>query len=791
MKLSRNWLNEFTEIKVSDKEYCDRMTISGSKVEGCEVLGAEISNVVVGRVTHMERHPDSDHLWVCRVDVGRDAPVQIITGAQNVSEGDLVPAALDGSTLPGGVKIEKGTLRGLPSEGMLCSLGELGLTVNDYPYAVADGIFIIREPCSVGQDIRTVVGYDDTVVDFEITNNRPDCLSMRGLARESAVTFGTPLSLPEPAVKGSGGSISDYLDVDILAADLCPRYTARVVRNVKIAPSPEWLRRRLRACGVRPINNIVDITNYVMLEYGQPMHSFDYRCISGGRIVVRTAGDGEEVATLDGNTHELRGGMLVIADAEKPIALAGVMGGANSEISGDTSTVVFESANFNGTSIRKTAIALGMRTESSSRFEKGLDPLGTIPAVQRACQLVEMLGAGEVVDGLIDVIASDSAPTRLLLEPDKINRLLGADIDKQFMIKVMEDLGFTFEGDMMTVPSWRGDVVHYSDVAEEVARFYGYDTIEPSVFSGSAAEGGLTAAQQAERSVRALCRDMGYSEILTYSFMGQSDYDLCGMPADHPLRRSFTIQNPLGEDSSVMRTLMLPSVMQSLARNYSYRSQNVRLFDLGKIYLPGEGELALERNTLALGAYGDGMDFYALKGGIEAILGLFRIRGAVFEAESGHFAYHPGRCAAVRLGGTLLGVFGEIHPSVAKNYGINDRVYAAELDFDALFACRGDEPSYVPLPRFPAVLRDLAVVCSADITVGRLEQCIREGAGPLLRDIKFFDVYTGAPIPPGRKSVAFSLSFRSDDRSLSDGDIEPEMNAVLAALERDLGAKIR
>ncbi|MBO4330490.1 MAG: phenylalanine--tRNA ligase subunit beta, partial [Oscillospiraceae bacterium] len=418
-------------------------------------------------------------------------------------------------------------------------------------------------------------------------------------------------------------------------------------------------------------------------------------------------------------------------------------------------------------------------------------PLGTIPAVQRACQLVELLGAGEVVDGVIDVIASDSAPTKLLLEPDKVNRLLGTDIDKPFMKKVLEDLGFTFEGDVITVPSWRGDVVHYSDVAEEVARFYGYDAIEPSSFSGSAAEGGLTDAQQAERSVRALCRDMGFSEILTYSFMGQSDYDMCAMPADHPLRRSFTIQNPLGEDSSVMRTFMLPSLMQCLARNYSYRSQNVRLFDLGKVYLPGDGELALERNTLALGAYGSDTDFYSLKGSVEAVLRYFRIRGAVFEAESGHFAYHPGRCAAVRLEDTLLGVFGELHPSVAKNYGINERVYAAELDFDALFACRGAEPTYVPLPRFPAVLRDLAVVCSADVTVGRLEQCILEGAGPLLRDVKFFDVYTGAPIPPGKKSVAFSLCFRADDRSLADGDIEPEMTAVLAALESRLGAKIR
>ncbi len=793
MKLSRNWLNEFTEVNVSDKEFCDRMTMSGSKVEGVEVLGSEITNVVVGKVTGIERHPDSDHLWVCQVDVGREAPVQIVTGAQNVHAGDLVPAALHKSTLPGGVKIEKGKLRGVLSEGMLCSLGELGLTVNDYPYAIADGIFIIREDCKPGDDIRDVVGLRDSVVDFEITNNRPDCLSVRGLAREAAVTFGTELKLHEPRVKGSGDNILNYLDVEIANPELCSRYTARFIKNVKIAPSPEWLRRRLRASGIRPINNIVDITNYVMLEYGQPMHSFDYRCISGSRIVVRTAAEGEEMATLDGSPRALKTGMLVIADDTKPIGLAGIMGGQNSEITEDTASVVFESANFSGPSIRRTAITLGMRTDASSRFEKGLDPLGTLPAVERACELVELLGAGEVVDGVIDVIAKDSAPTKLKLEPEKIDRLLGVHTEPAFMKKVLMDLGFTFEGDVMTVPSWRGDVSHYSDIAEEVARFYGYDVIPATAFKGTTAQGGLTEKQQLERDLRHLCRDLGYSEALTYSFMGQSDYDLAGMPKDHPLRDSFAILNPLGEDSSIMRTTLLPTMLKCMSLNAAHRNKDVKLFDLSKVYLREEGSiLAREEKHLALGVYGEGADFFALKGCVEAILKQLRVPGVRFEADKAHFAFHPGRCADILAeDGTVLGTFGELHPNVRKACGISANAAAAELNFELLWDRRAPEPLYQPLPRFPAVLRDLALVCEESTTVHQLSQTIAAAGGKLLKEVSFFDVYRGAPIPAGKKSVAFSLSFRKEDSSLTDSEIEPVMTAILHALEEKLQAKIR
>ncbi len=793
MKLSRNWLNEFTEVNVSDKEFCDRMTMSGSKVEGVEVLGSEITNVVVGKVLAMERHPNSDHLWICRVDVGRDEPVQIVTGAQNVQVGDLVPAALHKSTLPGGVKIEKGKLRGVVSEGMLCSLGELGLTVNDYPYAIADGIFILQEPCKPGDDIRDVTGLRDSVVDFEITNNRPDCLSVRGLAREAAVTFGTALKLHEPRVQGSGDSILNYLDVEIQSPELCSRYTARFIKNVKIGPSPEWLRRRLRASGIRPISNIVDITNYVMLEYGQPMHSFDYRCIDGSRIVVRTAAEGEVMATLDGSPRTLTPDMLVIADAVKPIGLAGIMGGQNSEITADTTAVVFESANFSGPSIRHTAISLGMRTDASARFEKGLDPLGTLPAVERACELVELLGAGEVVDGVIDVIARDSEPVKLKLEPEKIDRLLGVHTEPEFMKKVLTDLGFTFEGDEMTVPSWRGDVSHYSDIAEEVARFYGYDVIPATAFKGTTAQGGLTEKQQLERDTRRLCRDLGFSETLTYSFLGQSDYDLAGMPKDHPLRDSFTILNPLGEDTSIMRTTLLPSILKAMSLNAARRNRDVKLFDLSKVYLKEPGQiLAKEEKRLTLGVCGEGADFYALKGCVEALLRFLRVKDARFRANGEHFSFHPGRCADVLAAdGTLLGTFGELHPNVRAACGIAGPAAAAELDFDLICDRRAPEAQYQPLPRFPAVLRDLALVCDEGVTVYDLRECIRAAGGALLQEAAFFDVYRGAPIPEGKKSVAFSLSFRKEDSSLTDGEIEPLMARILKSLEEKLQAKLR
>lgn len=792
MKLSRKWLSEFTDIKATDKEYADAMTLSGSKVENIERLGAEISNVVVGRVLTIERHPDSDHLWTCSVDVGQEAPLQIVTGAQNVRAGDLVPVALHGSTLPGGVKIKKGKIRGVASEGMLCSLKELGLDKNDFPYADEDGIFILQEDCKPGDDIKGVIGFDDTVFEFEITNNRPDCLSIIGLARESAVTFGTELKLKTPEVKGSGGNISDYLDIEIEDSDLCPRYTARVVRNIKIGPSPKWMRQRLRACGVRPINNIVDITNYVMLEYGQPMHAFDYSCIEGNKIIVRTARVGETLETLDGNQRKLNTNMLVIADEYRPIGIAGVMGGANSEITDKTTTVVFESANFNGPSVRRTSTALGMRTDASSRFEKGLDPLGTLPAVERACELVEMLGAGEVVDGIIDVVAADIKTVTLPLEADKINALLGTNIPEEFMVKVLTALGFTVENGIITVPSWRLDIEHYSDIAEEVARFYGYNVIEPTMFRGAVVEGGLTARQSMGRRLGELCRGIGFTEILTYSFIGDSDYDMLHIPKDSPQRKSMKILNPLGDDTSLMRTTALPSMLEVLGRNSSYRNREVRLYELARVYIPVEGAiLPDERVKLVLGAYGENEDFFTLKGCVEAILSSQRIASPEFKAVTDNPSFHPGRCAEVSFGGRVLGIMGQIHPKVQENYGIDLPVYVAELDVATIFDLRAPEPSYKPLPRYPSVYRDLAIVCDADTPVAAISRVIKEAGGRLLKEAELFDIYTGSPIPEGKKSVAFSLEFRSEEQNLTDAEVNPLIDKILKHLNDELGAQIR
>ncbi len=792
MKLSRKWLSEFTDIKASDKEYADAMTLSGSKVEAIDIPGSEISKVVVGKVITIERHPDSDHLWICSVDVGGEAPIQIVTGAQNVRAGDLVPAALHGSTLPGGVRIKKGNLRGVKSEGMLCSLKELGLDLHDFPYAVEDGIFILQEDCKPGDDIKTVVGLDDSIIDFEITNNRPDCLSVIGLARESAVTFGTELRIKTPEVKGSGGNIIDYLDVEIENGKLCPRYTGRVVKNIKVGPSPKWMRERLRASGIRPISNIVDITNYVMLEYGQPMHAFDYSCVEGKKIVVRTANEGETLETLDGNLRRLTPDMLVIADANRPIGVAGVMGGGNSEITPDTTTVVFESANFNGVSIRKTATALGMRTDASGRYEKGLDPLNTLPAIQRACELVELLGAGEVVDGIIDVVAADIKEVKLPLEPSKINSLLGTAISEEYMIKVLTALGFKVENGIITVPSWRSDIEHYSDIAEEVARFYGYNVIEPTVFRGAAVQGGLTEKQTLERRLNDLCRGIGFTEILTYSFIGDSDYDKMLIPACSPVRKSLRILNPLGDDTSVMRMTGLPSMMEVLGRNSSYRNREARLYELSRVYIPQNGAiLPDERVMLVMGAYGPKENFFSLKGCVEALLRSLRIGGVEFRAVADNPSFHPGRCAAVECSGGLLGVIGQIHPKVQDNYGIDTPVYAAELDLKVLLDSRLPEATYRPLSRFPSVYRDLAIVCDADTPVAVIEKHIMNAGGALLRNVSLFDVYTGSPIPEGKKSAAFSLEFSSEEQSLTDADIAPRMEDILKQLKTAVGAQIR
>ena len=798
MDLSKKWLAEFVDCPADDKEYCDAMTLSGSKVEGVSVPGSEIKNVVAGQVKSLVRHPDSDHMWICQVEVGGEAPIQIVTGAQNLQEGDFVPTALDDSWLPGGVHITAGKLRGEISNGMLCSLKELGLDTHDFPYAIEDGIFVLSADPDLagqltpGQDVVPLLGLDDQIVEFEITPNRPDCLSVIGLARESAATFDRPLQLHTPQVKGTDGtSIAELLDVEIEDPTLCPRYTARMVRNVKIGPSPLWMRQRLRASGVRPINNIVDITNYVMLEYGQPMHAFDFSCVEGGKIVVRTAREGEVIQTLDGNDRKLTTSMLCICDEHKPVGVAGVMGGANSEIVGDTAMVVFESANFNGVSIRRTATALGMRTDASARYEKGLDPMNTYKGVQRACELVELLGCGEVIDGIIDVIAADQAPRTVKLEPEKINALLGTDISEAEMRAMLQRLDFTLEGDTIVVPSWRSDVEHYSDIAEEVARLHGYDKIPVTLMRGETTQGGLTDKQKAERRTGELLRAMGYSEIITYSFISPTCYDKIRLPQDDPHRKCVTILNPLGEDTSVMRTTSIPSMLDTLARNHSYRNQEAWLYELATVYFPVEGQdLADEQQMISLGAYGPDVDFFSFKGTVEALLAGLNVKSLSFERGVSP-TFHPGRCAQVLADGAVVGIFGQIHPLAAQNYGVDCPLYVAQLNFPALLAARAPEARYVPLPRFPDVTRDIAVVCDKAVTVAALTDCIRRGAQGLLKEAVLFDIYTGAPIPEGKKSVAFSLKLRADDRTLTDAEADADVKSVLALLEKELGAVLR
>ena len=795
MKLNRKWINEeFVDLSaVSDKEYVEKLTVFGQKVETWERMDAEIKNVVVGKVLSMVRHPNSDHMWICQVDVGQEAPVQIVTGAQNVHEGDLVPAALHNSWLPGGVHITKGKLRGEKSNGMLCSFAELGLTQNDLPGAYADGIWILNdEDCKVGDDINLVIGNDDTIVDFEITNNRPDCYSIIGLARESAAAFGLPMKHHEPAVHGSdAGSMYDKLDVEVPATELCNRYTARMAANVKIGPSPKWLRQRLRANGVRPINNIVDITNYVMLEYGQPMHAFDYRYVASGRIVVREAEAGEALTTLDGNVRELKPGMLVIADDSKAIGLAGIMGGENSEIMDDTTTVVFESANFDGTSIRQTALALGMRTDASGKFEKGLDPMMTVPAVQRACELVELLQCGDVLDGMIDIINYVPAAKTVTLEPEKINALLGTDIPREQMVRYLNLLEIPVDGDTILVPSFRPDLNHTADIAEEVGRSFGYNEI-PTTDLKMSTQGGYTPVMKLEAKAGQVCRSLGYSEIITYSFVSPTIFDQIRLPADSPLRSPLKIQNPLGEDTSVMRTIALPSMLDILSRNNAYHNKAAKLYELAKVYIPVEGQaLPEEPKMLVLGTYGAGETFFTLKGELEAIFSALRIRKASYSAVKDNPSYHPGRCAKVTIDGTDVGYMGQVHPLVAKNYGMDCEIYCAEINFAKLFDLRLGEPTYTPLPKYPTVSRDLALVCDEAVTVAEAENVITASAGKLLRGIRLFDIYRGTGVPEGKKSMAFSLELRADDRTLTDADSEQLVSQVLAALKEKLGASLR
>jgi len=795
MKLNRKWLHEeFVDLSsVSDKEFVETMTVAGQKVETYERMDSEIKNVVVGKVVSIVRHENSDHMWVCMVDVGKDEPLQIVTGAQNVHEGDLVPVAQHNSYLPGGVHITKGKLRGVVSNGMLCGLEELGLSLNDFPNAILDGIWILNdEYCEIGQDINLVIGNDDTIVDFEITNNRPDCYSIIGLAREAAAAFDKPMRHHEPVVKGSdAGSMYEMLDVEVPAENLCNRYTSRMVTNVKIGPSPKWLRQRLRANGVRPINNIVDITNYVMLEYGQPMHAFDYRYVSSGKIIVREAEEGESLTTLDGIVRPLKAGMLVIADEDRAIGLAGIMGGENSEIMDDTTTVVFESANFNGTSIRQTALALGMRTEASGKFEKSLDPMMTVPAVQRACELVELLQCGDVMDGIIDIINYVPEAKTLPLEPEKINRLLGTDISEEDMIKYLNRLEIEVEGRTIHVPSFRPDLNLTADIAEEVGRLYGYNEIPTTAFK-NATQGGYSPFMLTESKTGQLCRSLGYSEIITYSFVSPAIFDQIRLPADSNLRNAIRIQNPLGEDTSIMRTIAVPSMLDILSRNNAYHNKNVKLYEIAKIYLPTEGQvLPEEPKMLVLGTYGQNASFFSLQGELEAIFKGLSVKKASYTAVIDNPTYHPGRCAKVTVDGVDIGFMGQIHPIVAANYGMDMDVYAVEVSLTKLFDLLLPEATYVPLPKYPAVTRDLALLCDESVTVGQAQDVIAKAGGKLLKDVQLFDIYRGAGVPEGKKSLAFSLVLRADDRTLTDTDSEGVISKVLAAVQEKLNATLR
>ena len=794
MNLSMKWLSDYVDIDVTPRQFSEDMTMSGSKVEGYKSEAAEIQNVVVGRLLSVEQHPNADHLVVCMVDVVEEQPLQICTGAANVKAGDIVPVAKDGSTLPGGVSIHRGELRGVESNGMLCSLGELGLTTHDFPYADPDGIFLLQGEDAghpLGTDICTAIGLNDISVEFEITPNRPDCLSVLGLAREAAVTYNVPLQLPDPVVRGTGDDISNYLHVTVENPKLCPRYMAKVIKNVRIAPSPRWMRERLRASGVRPINNIVDITNYVMLEYGQPMHAADLRYIKDGEIIVRNAREGETVTTLDGVERQLTPEMLLITTPETVSQVAGIMGSKYSGIHDDTDTVFFEAANFNGPSVRTTSRKLGLRTESSGKYEKGLDPESCLPAILRACQLVELLDAGDVVDGIIDVDNAPKERRRIRLDPDYINTFLGTDdIPESFMREKLLQLGFGLDGDMITVPSYRSDVEGKADIAEEIARFYGYNNIPTTIIRGAAAAQ-YTPRQKFERKLNQLLLAQGLDEIATFSFISPKYYDKIDMPADSKLRQSVEILNPLGIDTSVMRTTAVPSMLEVLSRNYSYRNLNVRLYEMATEYLPIPGEqLPEERSKLILGMYGE-CDFFTLKGVLETLLENIGIAEYDIRPVKDNPTYHPGRCAELLLGDTVVGIFGEIHPAVAENYALgSSRCYVADLDIAGLFEHYSPDREYTPLPKFPAAQRDIAVLCDDDLPVLTMERAVKNAVGPILEKIELFDVYRGSQIPEGKKSVAFNLVLRQPDRTITDEQSESAVKKALEALS-GLGAELR
>ena len=799
MNLPISWLKEYVDLDCTTQEFMDEITLSGSKVESLTVMGKDIDGIITGKVLEIEKHPDADKLVVTQIDTGNGESIQIVTGATNLKVGDIVPVAMVNSNVYHGselVKIKKGKLRGVESNGMLCSIEELGFTRHDYPEAPENGIYVFTEEVPLGADVKELLQINDEVVEFEITSNRPDCFSITGLARETAATFRKPFKFPEIKVEEKGeGNAADMISVEIKNPELCPRYIARAVKNVKIGPSPLWMRHRLTAAGVRPINNIVDITNYVMLEIGQPMHAFDIDCIKDRKIIVRNADKGEKITTLDGQERELDPSMLVIADTEKAVAVAGVMGGENSMITEGAEAILFESANFNGPNVRITAKKLGLRTDASAKYEKGLDPNLSIIAVNRAVQLVEMLGCGEVCPGMVDCYPNVRTERTLEYSPESINKLLGTNISSDEMIELFKLIEVKADGHKAVIPTFRPDLEAEADLAEEIARFYGYDKIESTLAAGTPTVGKKSPSQQIEDKIKNTMVAMGLCEAMNYSFESPKVFDKLNIPADSDLRKTVKISNPLGEDFSIMRTITLNGMLTSLATNFKrHRSESAGLFEIGKIYIPKAlplTELPDELPKLTIGMFGQGVDFFTVKGIAEELFGVLGIKDAEYTANKNLPYMHPGRTADISLNGKNIGFAGQLHPSAAENYGIGTEVYIAVIDINTLVENADFDHIYKPLPKFPAVERDIAMLVRDEVPVKAIEDVLRIKGGKFLEDIRLFDVYKGKQIEQGFKSVAYSLFFRAPDKTLTDEEISSPMKKILAELEEKLGAKLR
>ncbi|HHU18443.1 MAG TPA: phenylalanine--tRNA ligase subunit beta [Clostridiales bacterium] len=791
------WLNEYTQINTDIDIFCEKMIMSGSNIESVKRLGEDIENVVVGQIVDIEKHPNADKLLVTQIDIGEDALIQVVTGADNIFEGAYVPVVLHGGKLPGNKVIKKGRLRGVESNGMLCSVEELGFEDKVAPVALKNGIWILDKEYPLGMDIVEAIGLKSTVVDFEITPNRPDCLSMIGMAREAAATMESKLEYPDTTCLKEEGNAKDYIDIEILKPELCNRYVGRIVTNVKIEQSPWWLQKRLMYAGMRPINNIVDITNYVMLEYGQPIHAFDIRDIEDNKIIVDTAEDGEVFTTLDGTDRKLNSNMLLIKDGKRGVAIAGVMGGLNSEIKDDTTTILVESANFNGDSIRSTSKNLGLRTEASSRFEKGIDPNLCLYAADRVCRLIELLGAGTVIKGAVDVYPVKQEAHSTTVRVDRINAVLGINLTGEEIKKYFErlEMNVSLEGNIIKVtpPTIRQDLREEVDFIEEIARMYGYDNLPVTIPKGN-----TEAGKSRERTLKDLARDimiaMGANEIQTYSFVSPKGVDNVGISNDSQEIDFVRILNPLGEEYSVMRTILLPNMLEVLGRNYSRNNNKVKAFEIGNTFHNNKGDkesLPDERESLVIGCYGEGENFFTLKGMLEELFVNLGIYNTEYKPESNYGAYHPGRCARIMLKDTELGIIGEIHPDIADKYGIETRCYCCELAFDKVMNHAVTERFYKPLPKYPAITRDIALLVDEEVYVSEMEKTIWESASNLLESVELFDIYRGKQVPQGKKSVAYTLTYRASDRTLIEEEVVKVHQKVLDALKEKLGAVLR